>query len=413
MFDPAVLANPYPFYRRLRENDPVHWDPFLHTWIVTRYEDVVTVLHRFSANRAPTEEQLTARGCPALRPVAGLMRKQMLFLDPPDHTRLRSLAASVFTPRRVNVLREHIQDVATRLMDRIEKTGRMDVVADFAEPLPAMITAEMLGVPVEHHAQLRKWTADFAEMLGNFQHSQQRVQEVLRSVEEMTGYFTEAIRAQRSNPRDGLISALIEATPGGTPLTEEEIVATCIVTMTGGQETTTNLISGGLVTLLSNRSELQRLRDDLALIPAAVEELLRYESPSQYTVRMAPDDVVLGGKQIRKRQPVIAIMAAGNRDPEKFPDPDRLDLTRSPNRHLAFGWAAHFCFGAPLARIEGQIAFETLLRRLPHIELEPAPFEWRNNLGLRGIKSLPVGFCSAPPGYPGSVAYEPAPACAM
>jgi cytochrome P450 len=178
----------------------------------------------------------------------------------------------------------------------------------------------------------------------------------------------------------------------GERLTDEEVVANTIVTMVGGQETTTNLIGNGILTLLRNPGEMRRLRDDPALIPSAVEELLRYESPSQHTARLAPDDVELGGRQVRKRQAVIAVMAAGNRDPEQFADPDRLDVGRNDRRHLAFGWAAHFCFGAALARIEGQVAFETILRRLPELSLDPGPLVWRENLGLRGLTALPIHF---------------------
>jgi hypothetical protein len=189
-----------------------------------------------------------------------------------------------------------------------------------------------------------------------------------------------------------LVSSLLNAEIDGDRLSEEEVIANCIVIMVGGQETTTNLIANGLLSLLRNPSELQKLRDDPSLMPSAVEELLRYESPSQHTARLAPEDTMLGGKQILKRQAVIAVMGAANRDPERFPDPDRLEITRPDNRHLAFGWAAHFCFGAPLARIEGQIAFESILRHFPQIALEPGPLTWRHNLGLRGLTELPITF---------------------
>jgi cytochrome P450 len=396
LLDPAVLADPYPLYRRLREHDPVHWDPFLHAWIVTRYPDVITVLHKYSADRTPTPEQLSAIGCEALNPIAKVMVKQMLFLDAPAHTRLRSLAATAFSPRRVEILRTHIQEIAEKLVDGLVKRSSFDVVADFSEPFPAIVTAEMLGVPVEDHEQLKNWSADFAEMLGNFQHNPDRAQRVLKSVEEMTLYFRAAIREMERVPREGLIYSLMTAEVDGARLTEEEVIANCIVTMVGGQETTTNLIGNGLLTLLQHPAELARLRNEPALLISAVEELLRFESPSQHTARLAPEDTMLGGKLIKKRQAVIAVMAAGNRDPERFADPDRLDLERKDNRHLAFGWAAHFCFGAPLARMEGQIAFETLMRRIPHIEVTGAPLTWRQNLGLRGLQSLPVNLAPVP-----------------
>jgi cytochrome P450 len=325
--------------------------------------------------------------------VAQVMVKQMLFMDAPAHTRLRSLASAAFTPRRVEVLRGHIQEIVDSLIDKVERQGRMDLIADLAAPLPAIVTAEMLGVPVSDHQQLKMWSADFAEMLGNFQHNPDRVPRVSRSTKEMAAYFSSAIKEQRTQPREGLINSLLTAEIGGDRLTDEEVIANTIVTMVGGQETTTNLIGNGVLSLLRNPGQLEKLRSDLTLIPSAVEELLRYESPSQHTARLAPQDTALGGKPIRRRQAVIAVMAAGNRDPERFPDPDRLDITRTDNRHLAFGWAAHFCFGAPLARIEGQIAFSTILRRLPNLALEPAaPIEWRTNLGLRGLKALAIRF---------------------
>ncbi len=396
LLDPEVLANPYPLFRRLRAEDPVHWDPFLHAWVVTRYTDVVTVLHDFSANRTPTPEQLTKMGLSGLNPIAQVMVKQMLFMDAPAHTRLRGLAAYAFTPRRVEVLRTHIKEIVASLLDAVQSKGRMDVIADLAEPLPATVTAELMGVPVADIYQLKAWSADFAEMLGNFQHNPDRVPRVLKTVQDMTAYFRDRIREQKVRPREGLISSLMTAEIEGDRLTEEEVVANAIVTMVGGQETTTNLIGNGVLTLLRNPEALQELREDLSLIPSAVEELLRYESPSQHTARLAPEDLELGGKKIRKRQAVIAVMAAGNRDPERFPEPDRVDIRRKDNRHLAFGWAAHFCFGAPLARIEGQAAFEAILQRIPNLALEPAKLVWRENLGLRGLKALPVRFGDQP-----------------
>jgi len=385
LLDREVLADP----------DPVHWDPFLHAWVTTRYTDVVRVLHDFSADRTPTPEQLSQMGLSHLNPIAAVMVKQMLFLDPPSHTRLRSLASSAFTPRRVELLRSHIQEIADKLIDAVVDRGEMDVIADFAAQLPAIVTAEMLGVPTSDHIQLKDWSADFAEMLGNFQHNPDRVPRVLRSLEDMLEYFRATVRDLRVRPREGLVNWLLTAEINGDRLTEEEVIANVIVTMVGGQETTTNLIGNGILSLLRNPDQLEKLRSDLSLIPAAVEEMLRYESPSQHTARLAPEATVLGGKRIANRQAVIAVMAAGNRDPERFPDPDRFDITRTNNRHLAFGWAAHFCFGAALARIEGQTALELMLRRLPHWSLANEPLVWRTNLGLRGLTRLPIQFGAA------------------
>jgi cytochrome P450 len=330
-------------------------------------------------------------GLSDLRPIAQLMVKQMLFMDPPQHTRLRKLASQAFTPGRVAVLRSHIREIVSRLLDQVQSKRRMDVIRDLAEPLPAIVTAEMLGVPVEDREQLKCWSADFAEMLGNFQHNPDRVPHMLRTVRDMTAYFFQAIHEGRTSG-DGLVASLMNAEVDGDRLTEEEIVATSIVTMVGGQETTTNLIGNGILTLVRNPAELERLRSDLSLVPSAVEEMLRYESPSQHTGRIAPVDRALGGRTIRKGEAVMAVMAAANRDPERFPDPDRFDIRRQDNRHLAFGYAAHFCFGAALARIEGQEAFEGILQGMPKLELVASPLVWRNNSGLRGVTALNVAF---------------------
>ena len=392
LLDPQVLANPYPLFQRMRSEDPVHWDPFLHAWVVTRYADVLEVLLNFSADRTPTPAQLDAMGLSSLNPIARVMVKQMLFLDAPAHTRLRGLSSKAFTPARVEQLRGHIQDITKNLLDGLDANAEIDVIAQLAEPLPAIVTAEMLGVPTSDHLQLKKWSADFAEMLGNFQHNPERYPRVIEAVAGMTEYFQDAIRQQREHqhPREGLIHSLLTAEIDGDRLSEEEVIANCIVTMVGGQETTTNLIGNGVLTLLRNPGEMQRLRNDFSLIPSAVEEMLRYESPSQHTARMCPSDREMGGKLIQKRQAVIAVMAAANRDPERFRDPDRFDITRKDNRHLAFGYAAHFCFGAPLARVEGQVVLEAFLRRFANVTLGPEALEWRTNLGLRGLKALKV-----------------------
>jgi cytochrome P450 len=391
LLDPEVLASPYSLYRQLREEDPVHWDPYLHAWVVTRYVDVVTVLHHYRAGRTPSPQRLEELGMGELTPIAALMVRQMLFLDPPEHGRVRRLAAAAFTPRRVAVLREHIRQITEGLVDGLAGQGRFEVMDAIANPLPAIVTAEMLGVPTADHELLKSWSQDFAEMLGNFQHNPGRVRRVLQTVEEMVAYFRAAVVSEASKPTEGLINALTTAEIDGDRFSEEEIVANVIVTMVGGQETTTNLIGNGLLTLLRHPDQLERLRSDPTLLESAVEELLRYESPSQHTARIAPAGAALGDKEIPEGDAVIAVMGAGNRDPERFADPDRLDVAREDNRHLAFGWAGHFCFGAPLARIEGQMAFETLLSRFSDLSIAPdQDIRWRPNLGLRGLTELHV-----------------------
>jgi cytochrome P450 len=392
LLDPAVLADPYPLYQRLREEDPVHWDPFLHCWVVTRYEDVHTVLKEFSADRAPSPEQLRSLGITGIEPVSGMMVRQMLFLDAPKHTHLRKLCSHAFTPRRVELLETRIEAIADRLIGAAAREGRIDLINDFAAPYPSIVFAALLGVPEEDHAQLKVWSADYAEMLGNFQHNIDRIARVLKSTGEMVDYFRRAIHEVDRPLADGLLRSLVEAEIDGDRLTEDEVIANAVVTMVGGQETTTNLIGSGMLTLLRRPDKLVELRDRPEIIESAVEELLRFESPSQHTGRICRADTVMGGKLIRKGEAVMAVMAEGNRDPERFADPDHLDFERADNRHLAFGWAAHFCFGAPLARMEGRIAFRKLLDRLPNVALAADKLEWRENLGLRGLKALPVRF---------------------
>lgn len=390
LLDPEVLANPYPLYHRLQTEDPVHWDPYLHAWVVTRYVDVLSILHRFSADCAPTPEVMAATVGPQMSPIAKVLMNQFLFMEPPRHTQLRALVSHAFTPRRVEALRSHIRDIANTLLDAVESAGHMEVMADLANPLPTIVSAEFLGLPVSDSKQLKAWSTDFAEILGNFQHNSDRTSRMLRSVGEVESYFRAAIQERRKHDLDGLVNVLATAEVDGVRLTEEEIIANSILLMVGAQETTPNLIGCGILSLLRNPDQLKKLRSDFSLIPSAVEELLRYESPSQHTTRLATEDTELGGKQIKKRQSMIVVMGAANRDPERFPDPDRLDITRDDNKHLAFGAATHFCFGAPLARLEGQITIETVLRRFPNLALEPDPLVWRDNVGLRGLEALPV-----------------------
>ena len=394
LLDPAVHADPFPFYRRLREEAPVMWDPFMHTWVVTRYEDVHFVLKEFSADRTPDPKKMEALGLPSLGPVADLMARQMLFLDAPDHTRLRKLCMSAFTPRRVDAMEDKVREIAHDLIDQAVQGGECELIADFAEPFPAIVTAGLLGVPLEDHRQLKAWSATFAEMLGNFQHNPDRVRDVLKCVADMTGYFRDAVREQERNPHDGLIRSLMDAEVDGQRLSEDEVIANTIVTMVGGQETTTNLIGNGILTLTRQPDKMAQLRAHPEIIESAVEELLRYETPSQHTARIVKQDTEIGGKLMKKGEAVMAVMAAGNRDPERFPDPDRLDLRRQDNRHLAFGWAAHFCFGAALARMEARISYLALLARMEDIRVAvpESTLEWRTNSGLRGLSALPLAF---------------------
>jgi pimeloyl-[acyl-carrier protein] synthase len=397
LLNPEVLAEPHALYRSLRELSPVHWDPYMHAWVVTSYAEAVMVLKDFSADRTPPLAYLDQLGLSLMKPFAEVMLQQMMFMDGAMHARLRGICAAAFTPRRVEELRADIEFIADELIDNVIEAGRMDMIADFANRLPAIVTAKLLGVPVEDHEQLHAWVIDLAEVLGNFQHHPDRVAEIVRSLEDLKGYVAARMAEQRRSPASGLIHSLMTTEVDGHRLSDDEVVANTIITLIGGHETTTNLIASGFLTLLRDPENFEQLRNHPEIVGSAVEELLRFESPVQHTARIAPADMQLGGKTIRKDARVVAVLAAANRDPNRFPGPDRLDLLRPDNRHLAFGWAAHFCFGAPLARMEGQIAFNKLLRRLSRPALREKTLRWRENAGLRGLTELQISFDPGPP----------------
>lgn len=392
LLSPEVLADPHVLYRALREHDPVHWDPYMHAWVVTSYSEVITVLANYSADRTPALDHLERLGLSLMKPFSKMMLQQMLFMDGAKHARLRSICSAAMTPRKVEALRVIIESVADGLIDKFIAKGTVNILDDFANPLPAIVTATLLGVPIEDHKQLGAWVLDLAEVLGNFQHHPDRVAEIVRSLEDMKSYVAMRMEEERRQPTNGLIHSLMTAEFDGDRLSDEEVIANTIITLIGGHETTTNLIASGFLTLLHEPESLQLLRTRPEIVGSAVEELLRFESPVQHTARIAPADMQLGGKTIRQGSRVVAVLAAANRDPNRFSDPDRLDLLRTDNRHLAFGWAAHFCFGAPLARMEGQVAFHRLLRRLSRPALIDKNWNWRSNAGLRGLTMLNIRF---------------------
>jgi len=391
LYNPAVLADPYPLYALLRSEDPVHWDPFLHAWVVTRYADVVMALQSYSAKCAPAPQRMESMGLSSLDRIGQIMVLQHLFMDPPDHTRLRAVCSQAFTPHRVERLRGRIREIVNSLLEPHLALGCIELMEDLSNPLPAIVSAGILGLPASDHKQLKAWSADFAEVLGNFQHNPDHSPRMSRRLDETTAYFREAIRRERNKPAgDSMISVLVQAEPDGHRLTDEVIIANCILLMVGAQETTPNLIGNGMLSLLRNPGELRRLQSDLSLLPSAIEEMLRYEAPSQHTTRIPQQNVRLGDKDISSGQSVIAVMGAANRDPERFPDPDRFDITRNDNKHLAFGAGPHYCFGAPLGRMEANIAFSILLERISDFSLASDRLTWRDNVGLRGLNELPL-----------------------
>ena len=388
--DPEFLADPYPTYRRLRAEDPVHHSP-LGFWVLTRYEDVSSVLRDPRFVKEPLAALVAARFGAEVPRGVGL---SMLDRDPPDHTRLRSLVSTAFTPRVVEGLRPRIQQIVDDLITRAEAAGGMDVIEEFAYPIPVNVICEMLGVPVADHERFRGWSLDIARGLDSIwlPPDSEIPRRSAASRHAISDYFRGLIAQRRASPRNDLLSALIAAEAAGDKLSEEELVATCILLLIAGHETTVNLIGNGMLALLRHPAELRRLRESPGLITSAVEELLRYDGPVQRTARVASADATIGGRTIAKGDMVMPFIAAADRDPAQFPEPDRLDLSRSDNRHIAFGWGIHFCLGAPLARIEGQIAIDALVRRLPGLELATHEPEYRQSLTLRGLKTLPVKF---------------------
>jgi cytochrome P450 len=387
--DPAFVADPYPTYHRLRTEDPVHHSP-LGFWVLTRYDDVVAALRDPRLAREALASFVAAR-FGASAPATGF---SMLDRDPPDHTRLRGLVSKAFTPRVVEGLRPRIQEIVDGLLDRAAGRGSMDLIEEFAYPIPVAVICEMLGVPVEDHEQFKGWSLDIARgldliLLGPDSDVGRRSVAARQALAE---YFRGLIAQRRAAPRSDMLSDLIAAEEAGDKLNEVELLATCILLLIAGHETTVNLIGNGTLALLRHRDQLQRLRREPALIGTAIEELLRFDGPVQRTARIPSEDVVFGGRTIAKGEMVMPFIGAADRDPAQFPDPDRLDIGRADNRHIAFGWGIHFCLGAPLARLEGQIAINTLVRRLPKLELATPEPEYRQSLTLRGLKALPVAF---------------------
>lgn len=395
VFTARLLENPYPTYQQLRTEVPVYADMATGEVLVTRYRDVLTVLkHPQVSSRG-----LVDSGIPIpkpllrlMRPVRSLLARQMLFSDPPDHTRLRSLANRAFTPRVVQTMRGRIQEIADGLLDRAEGGGTIDLIQDFAVWLPLLVVAEMLGVPTKDRARFKTWSDDLALFIGG---STLPIHLVMlragRGVFGLRRYFTRLVRRRRrAAPGDDLLGALLAAEERGDSLTEDELLANAILLLAAGHETTTNLIGNGMLALLRHPDQLELLRREPDLMDSAVNELLRYDTPVQWTGRRASADLEIGGYRVKVGQTLAVGLAAANRDPAQFPEPDRLNIERAENAHVSFGHGIHFCLGAALARLEGRIALETLLRRYPEMRLlEEAP-RWQQNFTLRGLRSLRV-----------------------
>ena len=398
LLSPDFYANPYPIYHQLRDADPVHWSDAWNSWVLTRYDDVTATLRDFSrfSNVGRIDlflEQLPENGRGKLGPLKGHFSRAITHLDPPDHTRIRKLLKTVLSTRLVQSMRPRIEALVDELISKVKDAGRMDVISDFAYPLPAIVLGEMLGIPPEDRDQYERWSDDIGVgLVGTGRAALDNVERARQSLYELTHYLRPLVTERRQQPRNDLISSLIAIEVRGDRLTESELFSTCITLILAGHGTTTNLIGNGLLALLRHPDQLEILRNDPALIEVAVEELLRYDSPLQRIWRMATEDVEIGGNQILKGQIVLPTMGAANRDPAEFSEPDRLNIRRRDNPHVALGTGIHLCVGGPLARVQGAIAINALLQRLPSLQLETEALELEANLFHRGLKSLPVVF---------------------
>ena len=389
----SFFADPYSTYARLREEDPVHWCEPWGQWVVTRFDDVLAVNKdpkHFSS--AGWEKKFITQLPPELQQLPHMQRhygtKVLSMTDPPEHTRLRRLVVRSFTPRVLEALRPAIEQLVDDLLREAEGRESMDAIAQFAYPLPAIVIGKLLGAPEDGREQFMRWSKTIVDFVGTGHADEARALANEQTLEEFRAFLEPIIRDRRAHPQDDLIS-ILASSDEGERLTDDEIVSTCIVLLFAGHETTANLIGNGLLALLRHPEQLALLRAEPERMPAAVEELLRYDSPVQRNRRLAMQDMTFGGKEIRQGDSVLVFMGSANRDSARFQDPDALDITRAPNPQMAFGHGIHFCAGAALTRLEAPIALRALLDRFPNVRLAD-DFEerWHRNITFRGLQSL-------------------------
>ncbi|MCG6137935.1 MAG: cytochrome P450 [Nostoc sp. LLA-1] len=394
-FDIAFHINPYPTYHNLRILNPVYRST-LNAWILTRYVDVKSVLRdpRFCvinlANKMKDKRYYLGQQ-KDLDMLTQVTSKWLIFVEAPEHTRLRKLVGKAFSPITVEQLRPYVQMIVDELIDQVIDKGVMDVISDLATPLPVTIIAKLMGVPDEDCLLLHKWSDELSHIIDPLL-SVKTYENLNQVVSNFTDYFYNLFITKQKNPQDDLISHLLVVQEQNDKLSREELLSTCILLFAAGEETTINTIGNGILALLHHPEQMEKLRKEPKMIVSAVEELLRYDSPVQHAQRIATEDVNIGGQLIRTGDKVIACLGAANRDPSQFSNPDQLDITRRDNPHLAFIEGIHACLGASLARLNTQTAINTLLQRLPNLSLTTDKLEWRKNIALRGLKSLPVSF---------------------
>jgi cytochrome P450 len=395
-FDPhdlGFIANPYPVYSRLREAGPIHYYAGTNQWIVPRYEDVNRLLRdrRFGRtyHHLATHEEMGRPPEPEWHaPFWDLIRAGILDMEPPDHPRVRKLVSKAFTPRRVEELRPYVQGIMEGLVDRVAGSGEFDLIKEIAEPLPVTVIAELLGVPESDRHLLRPWSAEICRMY-ELNPTDEDARAAVAASEEFSAYLRELSRSRRREPKEDLISALTQVVEEGEKLTEQELIGTCVLILNAGHEATVNVTGNGWWSLFRNPDQLRRLREDHSLVPRAVEELMRFDTPLQMFERWVLEDVEIHGQEVARGQELALLFGSANHDPKVFKRPDELDVGREHNPHMSFGAGIHFCLGAPLARIELQTSFGTLLRRLPAMELVDEP-EWKPNYIIRGLRELRI-----------------------
>ena len=399
LLTPERVADPYPVLAELRHEQPVFYNEHYRAWFIHRHDDLLGALKdpRFSSDRIRPvfEHKLTDSQRRQRAPTYRILGEWMVFRDPPDHTRLRKLVSRAFTPRAISLWKPRIVEVVNSLIAEVAPRGRMDVITDFAYPLPAVVIAEMMGVPPGDRDLFKDWSDDLMVLVFGARGVEGRRERAQSGLVELSDYLGGLVRRFRTAPSENLIHTLIRAQEGDDTLTDDEIVGTCILLLFGGHETTTNLIGNGLHALLAHPRQLERLRahsDDGEYLRVATEEILRFDGPSKMQVRMAAEDVQLGDHTVRRHDMVYLVQAAANRDPAVFDDPDHFDLERNPTDHLGFGFGLHYCLGAAVARLEGSIALDALARRLPDLRAGPEPAEWHPTLISRGMASFPVSF---------------------
>lgn len=388
--DPAVVAQPRATYNRLRHETPIVWNDSLNGWVVTRYDDVRSVLRNpvFSVEKLePFVAHMTGDKAAQIETLGRILSDWMVFKDPPRHTHLRRALKNAFMPRDIEKMRPMVKAVIDELLDAFADGGKIDLVRDFAFPLPATVIGDLFGVPRGRIHDLKDWSDDLGQFVLGSVGAEAKYDKASKAAQEMTDFFRQVLRDHRDNPRDDFTSLLLR---DGGELTEDEMVHTMVLVLWAGHETTTNLVCNGMLALMEHPDQLDRLVADPDLIPSAVEEFLRYEGPAQMLVRLAKEDTTVGDTAVREGQKVFAVLNAANRDPAMFDDPDGLDVGRPKNRHVSFGHGIHLCLGAPLARLEGQVAFERLLARFTDFRLEVDEPVFRDQLIMRGPVDLPM-----------------------